>query len=79
MPDWPRTQKPASLAFITACDQLNHATVVNYTFYFQTFLDLHNVAFQCTLQQIYPFIFNNESLPTGVVYGHFSGGLVVSM
>jgi len=23
---------------------------VNYTFYFQTFLDLHNVAFQCTLQ-----------------------------
>jgi len=29
------------------------ATVVNYTFYFQTFLDLHNVVFQCTLQVIY--------------------------
>jgi len=34
----------------------------------QTFLVLHNVAFQCTLL-IYPYIFNNKPLLTDVVYG----------
>jgi len=59
--------------FRTICDQLNPATVVNYTFYFQTIQDLHSVAFQCKLQVIYtPNIFNNKPLLTSVVYGHFS-------